>query len=158
MPRRELDVPPPWVLLLVGLSGLVAIGPFIWLPITSYRHSHRQEWSLTLNCWKKDHFGRFRAIQVFLCRDSRGDEFWRRCRCDDLGSTERIPSGTFGATAEVKEITIIQPSGVWWPVTAEPLPIRHWRQTRSLYRGSLLSNCFWRIILIGVLRLFRSKG
>lgn len=75
MPGKELRPMKSWEAPLVVLSLLVVIGPFIWLAIKSYRHSERQEWSLTLNCWKKDHFGRFRAIQVFLCRDSRGDEF-----------------------------------------------------------------------------------
>ncbi|KFY89168.1 hypothetical protein V500_05900 [Pseudogymnoascus sp. VKM F-4518 (FW-2643)] len=125
MPGKELHHMRSWEAPLVVLSLFVVIGPFIWFAIKSYRHSERQEWSLTLNCWKKGHFGLFRAIQVFICRDSRGDEFWRRCRCDDLGSTERIPSSKIGGKITIKEITIIQPSGVRWPVTEEPLPIQH---------------------------------
>ncbi|KFY07757.1 hypothetical protein V492_06857 [Pseudogymnoascus sp. VKM F-4246] len=123
MPKRELRGES---IVVVVLSALTIVGIFVLLAVNSYRHSKRREWSLTLNCWKKDRFGRLRAIQVFLCRDSGGnDELFRRCRCEHLGSTESVPSSiTMGGEFTVKEVTIIQPSGVWWPVITEPLRIR----------------------------------
>lgn len=97
------------------------LGPFLWLGIHTYLHAHRREWSLTLNCWKPDHTGALKPIQVFLCRDSRGDEFWRRCRSGDLGSANRIPSSKRQGMFYTKDITIIQPTGVWWPLEQSDL-------------------------------------
>lgn len=123
MPMGELNPPSamPWYAV---LSLYTVIGPFIWLGIRHYRHEVRQEWSLTLNCRTEDG-GELKWIQVFLCRDSHGDEVWRRCRCGVLGLTNRRPPTRVSNRKRVKDITIIQPTGVWWPVEMEPSASRH---------------------------------
>lgn len=123
MPMGELDHTPWYFPFSAFLPPF--LGPFIWLGVKKYRHKHRQEWSLTLNCRKKDRFGELKSVQVFLCRDSRGDEFWRRCRCGDLGLTNRRPPTQLNGKTMTKDITIIQPTGVWWPVETEPSASRH---------------------------------
>ncbi|KAE8441223.1 hypothetical protein EG329_005623 [Mollisiaceae sp. DMI_Dod_QoI] len=122
MPIGEFNYEPWYALLSSLLPPLV--GAYIWWGVKAYRHKHQQEWSLSLNCRKKDRSGEFKWIQVFLCRDSHGDEFWRRCRCGDLGLTNRRPP-TWNRWPRTKDITIIQPTGVWWSVETEPSASRH---------------------------------
>jgi hypothetical protein len=55
------------------------------------------------------------VVQVLLCRDSQGDEFWRSCRCGELGFRDGLPNARVN---ETKDIMIVQPTGVWWPVPA----------------------------------------
>jgi hypothetical protein len=114
----ELNPNPTWA----GLLSVILppfLGPFIWQGIRAYRHKVCTEWSLTLNCWKKNHLGDLEPVQLFLCRDTQGDEFWRRCRCGNLGLTRQIPSSKRGGNYSIKDITVIQPTGVWWPAGAE---------------------------------------
>jgi hypothetical protein len=113
IPLRELGSSNE--MLWATISILTLLGVCIWIPVSIHRHKHRQEWTLTLNCKKKDRVGELKVVQVFLCRDSQGDEFWRRCRCGELGFRN---SGTNKRRTETKDITIVQPTGVWWPVPA----------------------------------------
>ena len=98
-----------WLVLAYVVTIPTIIVPALILVYSRYRHSHRKETGLTLNCWRKNEYGQLKAVQVFLNRDTKGDELWRRCRCAELGFVDRIPSG--GSTA----ITILQPHGVNWP-------------------------------------------
>jgi hypothetical protein len=95
------------LVLTVGLGGII-VGAF-W----NRQHRRRQEWSLTLNCWKKNDTGKLTPIQIFLCRDSHNrDEFWRRTRCGDTRLARKLPDLWYG----VHDITVVQPTGVYWPV------------------------------------------
>ncbi|KAL9621542.1 MAG: hypothetical protein Q9160_004072 [Pyrenula sp. 1 TL-2023] len=118
MSRKELgSVAPRWFVFSAFLPPF--LGPFIWEGIRKYRHAHRLEWSLTLNCWQRNNVGELKQVQIFLTRDSRGDEYWRRCRADHLGLVERVPSHGIKHALMTQDITIIQPTGVWWPAEAK---------------------------------------
>ncbi|KAF2663889.1 HET-domain-containing protein [Microthyrium microscopicum] len=101
MPASELESWRTWM----GMLSVFAppfIGPFLWHGIRVYKHKHRREWSLTLNCWTENGVGQLKPLQIFLCRDSRGDEFWRRCRCEDLEMAQKIASNSRTGTGLLK--------------------------------------------------------
>ena len=77
-----------------------------------YKHTHREEFRLTLNCRRKDESGRSKAVQVFLCRDTKGDLIWRRSKCAALGLADKLPRSAYAWTA----VTVLQPTGVNWPI------------------------------------------
>lgn len=119
MPMKEIgSLPSRWYVLSTFAPPF--LGPFIWSGIRKYRHTHRQEWTLTLNCWQRNNVGELKPIQIFFTRDARGDEYWRRCRCESLGFAEQMPSIRRSGVVTTKDVTIIQPTGVWWPVEAKP--------------------------------------
>jgi hypothetical protein len=97
--------------------GLAFVIPVVGIPVAVYQSTRPRYWSLTLNCWKRDHVGKLKPIQVYICHDSMDGDFWRRCQCDELahksGWLRRLDSRT-------KAITVVQPTGVYWPVDAEP--------------------------------------
>ncbi|KIY00758.1 uncharacterized protein Z520_03423 [Fonsecaea multimorphosa CBS 102226] len=112
------------------LSTFTLIGPFAVQAYAKHRHADCKVFPLTLNCWRRDEYGQRKAVQVFISRDRKGDQLWRRCRCDELGSTnERQSNATYadkilynvthnnaGQAPDWLDITILQPNGVRWPV------------------------------------------
>lgn len=98
------------------------IVPLGLLAYAKYRDTHCEVFPLTLNCWRKDEYGQRKAIQIFIRRDAKGDQLWRRCRCDELGDANRTqyntPNRRFGKASNWRDITIRQPNGVRWPVEA----------------------------------------
>ena len=116
MPRKDLQtVNPNWGYVFVFVPPF--LGPLLYWAYSKYRHSSRQYFFLTLNCWHKDKYGKLNAIRVYLSRDAKGDMLWRRSRCDELGFADKVPSSSVrNGMPGWTEVTILQPTGVRWPI------------------------------------------
>lgn len=108
MPSKDLQtINPSWGLFYALVPPF--LGPFMFLAYFKYKHSHRKVFPLTLNCWRKDQAGELRALRVFLCRDTKGDQEWRRCNCAELGLANKVP-----VSATSTDISVLQPTGIRW--------------------------------------------
>ena len=110
MTHRELQSTTRWV----GLLHFIL--PFSPQLINWIRHRNRKVFTISLNCWRKDRKGVLRPIQVYLSRDGKGDQTWRRCMCSELGLDGKMYQGVLSRATQ--GITIVQPSGVAWPPEA----------------------------------------
>ena len=106
MVSRELQSTTRWV---VPLHFILPFSPVL---IDRIRHRNRKVFAISLNCWRKDREGVPRPIQVYLSRDGKGDQTWRRCMCSELGLDGKMYQGSLSHTT--RGITILQPSGVGW--------------------------------------------
>lgn len=115
MPKKDLQTTPTWINY-VAVFTPPFLGPILWLAVSRYLHSHRKDFPLTLNCWRKNELGKLKPVQVFVSRDTKGDQLWRRCRCAELGSTDKIPSSKpSNGQQGYSDIMVLQPTGVRWP-------------------------------------------
>ena len=114
MAPKDRRMIPGWIFLVTYLAGVLGVFPLAFYQ--KYRHNHRKYFPLTLNCWRKDQFGKLKAVQVFISRDTKGDQLWRRCNYAELGSANKVPScmDSFGKSL-CRDITILQPTGIEWP-------------------------------------------
>ncbi|EXJ84345.1 hypothetical protein A1O3_05012 [Capronia epimyces CBS 606.96] len=112
MPIKDLQTTPQWP---YWASIPTVIGPYMWLVVKYWRHLCRQYFPLTLNCWRKNEAGQLKAVRVFLLRDT-SDLEWRRGRCAELGSANKVPS-----TRPYVDVLILQPAGVRDPFKPQAL-------------------------------------
>lgn len=91
------------------LIPLHFIAPFSPVLINHVVHKNRKEFAISLNCWRRDPAsGEARPIQIAICRDQeKGDQYWRRCRCDQLGLDTKMYKGSLARVS--KPVTILQP-------------------------------------------------
>lgn len=91
------------------LTPLHFIVPFSTVAINYVVHKRRKEFAISLNCWRVDpSTGKDRPIQIAICRDQKGDQYWRRCHCDQLGLDMKMSTSHLNRVS--KPVTILQPN------------------------------------------------
>jgi hypothetical protein len=94
--------------LLIPLHFVLPFSPVL---IGHIRHKNRKEFTISLNCWRLDKDAKkpeAKPVQIALTRDSKGDQFWRRCHCDQLGLDMKMYTGSL--TQLIRPVTVLQPN------------------------------------------------
>ena len=106
-----------WLQVASTFSFPTILGPLLWITYARHPHSHCMAFPLTLNCWRKEQVRPLKVVRLFVGRDTKGDQLWRRCSYAELGSADKMPSSVqrFGEPPWI-DITILQPTGVRWPI------------------------------------------